>query len=304
MFIGKREVDYETPDWMRQEADTLALNQARMQNELTAAQVAAEKERLKGLANATNGYLSTWNSLLAQVNGSFNTATQKTLDAYKYIDDAQAYLGTLDDIAGEVGAEYERYKADYSPLEATAREGASQELAARSKMVSDFGQYTTPDYEGVSSRAKADVAAEASAARRAEAMRLSGLGIDPTSGMGRSAMTSSFNTEALGRSFAGTAARQAEKERAQNATLAGLQTINPGVPANLALDIRKTGNDLKATQAGIINTGATQRSNIATAAGGLANNLGTIAANQARSVVQPVGEFGAAMLGYQMAPRA
>jgi hypothetical protein len=249
-------------------------------------------------------YLGEWNKGLEQAGGMFNTAIKEMGSARDYVSgaykDVTANLGSMGE---DMKSEWESMKSEYSGVKGDLIGGAKEDMANRGELTRQFMDLTKADYEGASGRAMADVASQSEAGRKAEAMRMSGLGVDPTSGRSRSFMRTSRNDEALNKAMAGNQARVGEKERVSGLTARGLELIDPTKNINAATGIQNLQNSLLTTRSNLSTNLADIQSRLAGQTGNLATQQGNLAGSFAQNVVAPKGEMGAAQLGVSQATR-
>lgn len=139
--------------------------------------------------------------------GEISKAQTMVGDAYKDIDQN---LGSMSE---DIKSEWQNMKTRWGGIQNDLVNQAKGDITDRNQLKRQFMDLTRGDEEGASGRAMADVGSQAEAGRQAEAMRLAGLGIDPTSGRARSYMNTSRNQEALDKAMAGNKTRLAEKDR-------------------------------------------------------------------------------------------
>jgi hypothetical protein len=180
-------------------------------------------------------------------------------------------------------------------------EGGREALGMRGELRRSFMDMTKSDEEGAAGRAMADVSGIAERGRQAEAMKLQGMGIDPTSGRSRSLMRESRNQEALAGGLAANKARLAEKERAASLTAQGLQLIDPGQDITAAGQIQKLSSDLLAQRSQMALSKAGMAGDLARSRGTLATTKANIGSGIARDIAAPMGEYGAAQRGLELA---
>jgi hypothetical protein len=269
-----------------------------LQLELLRAEVANAKSANMGDAELSKqsgemaaDYLKQWNEGLDKAGGLYNTAIAEigkaqgvVGDAYK---DVSANLGSMSE---DIKSEWESMKTQWGGIQGDLVGSAKEDIANRGQLTRQFMNLTKSDEQGASGRAMADVAAQSEAGRKAEAMRLQGLGIDPTSGRARSLMRTSRNQEALSKAMAGNQARLAEKDRVAGLTATGLNLIDPTKSANAASVIQNMSNDLLS-------------GNLAGTTANLASQRGNLATGFAQNVVAPKGEMGATQLGVSQGSR-
>jgi hypothetical protein len=253
-------------------------------------------EARKQASDAATEYLGKWNSMLDQSQGVFSTAISELGKAGELIDRSYSSLGDLDEIGSDIKTEWDTFKQDFGGTQKRFLDEAGQSLTDRGTLRRSFMDLAKGDYEGESSRAMTDVAGKAEQGRQAEAMRMQGLGIDPTSGRARTFMQESRDREGLSQVMAGNKARLEEKERVAGITAEGLSLIDPTKDLAAASQIQGMSANL-----------LSQRSNLATTKAGLATDLARSRTDVGRSMTNvganvadvgsQYGEFGAAQLG-------
>lgn len=262
------------------------------------AEVSAEATKM------SKKYLDQWNAGLNKTEGMFNTAIKEMGSARDYVSgaykDVTASLGSMGE---DMKSEWESMKSEYGDIKGDLIGATKEDMTNRSELTRQFMGLTKADYEGASGRAMADVAAQSEAGRQAEAMRMSGLGVDPTSGRSRGFMRTSRNDEALNKAMAGNTARLDEKERISGLTAKGLELIDPTKNINAATKIQDMQNNLLTTRSNLSTNLADIQSRLAGNTANLASQEGNLASSYAASVVAPKGEMGAAQLGVSQATR-
>ena len=282
-----------------------------LQLELLRAEVANAKSANMGDAELSKqsgemaaDYLKQWNEGLDKAGGLYNTAIAEigkaqgvVGDAYK---DVSANLGSMSE---DIKSEWESMKTQWGGIQGDLVGSAKEDIANRGQLTRQFMNLTKSDEQGASGRAMADVAAQSEAGRKAEAMRLQGLGIDPASGRARSLMRTSRNQEALSKAMAGNQARLAEKDRVAGLTATGLNLIDPTKSANAASVIQNMSNDLLSARSNLEVNRANVQGNLAGTTANLASQRGNLATGFAQNVVAPKGEMGATQLGVSQGSR-
>lgn len=258
----------------------------------------------KQAQKAANLYLGKWNESLTAAEGMYSGALARVDEAGKLIDKAYENLGDIDKVSEDVAAEWNTFKSDFSGIQKSLVGGAEEAIGQRGELRRSFMDLTKGDEEGAAGRAMADVAGVSERGRQAEAMRLSGMGIDPTSGRGRSAMVESRNTEALNAAMAGNRARIDERNRVAGLTAQGLQLIDPSKDISAASQIQNLSSNLLAQRSGMALTKAGLQTDLAGAKGNLATTTANIASGQARDIAGQYGEFGAGQQGIAYANTA
>ncbi len=270
---------------------------AEMQNQPGGVNAQVREQAAKEAAN----YLGKWNNILQKAEGVYSTAISDVDKAGNLIDRAYGDLGKLDEISADVSAEWDSFKNEFGGMKSDFLGAASDSLADRGTLRRQFMDLTRMDQEGAAGRAMADVAGQAEAGRRAEAMRLQGLGIDPTSGRYRSLMQESRDREALGKTMAGNKARLEEKNRVAGLTAKGLELIDPTKDLGAATQIQQLSNDLLGQRTNIATTRAGLATDLARSRGALATTRSNIAGDLATRIGGQYGEYGAAQRGVQYA---
>lgn len=283
----------------------------RLQTELLKAELENMRNQETGNAEVSKEatemskkYLSEWNSGLEKAGGMYNNAIKDIATASgtvsKAYDDVSKNMGSMSkDMAGA----WEDMKTEFKDVRGDLITGAKEDMANRKQLTRQYMDLTRSDEEGASGRAMADVAAQAEGGRQAEAMRLAGLGVDPTSGRSRSLMRTSRNQEALDKAFAGNKARLAEKDRVAGITAEGLKLIDPTKAVDTATAIQGMENDLLTSRSNLEVNRANVQGDLARTQGDLARTTGNIAGSYASNIVAPKGEMGAAQLGVSQATR-
>lgn len=257
----------------------------------------------KQASDAATEYLGKWNQTLSDAQGVYSNAISETNKAGELIDRAYGDLDELDAVGAEVKSEWDTFKKDFGGAQGAFLQESMDSLGDRKTLRRSFMDLAKGDYEGVSSRAMTDVAGQAESGRQAEAMRLQGLGIDPTSGKARTFMQESRDAEGLNKVMAANKARLGEKDRVAGITAQGLELIDPTKDLNAATQIQSLSSDLLAQRTNMATTKAGLATNLAqsrTAVGGTLANIGTSMAN----VGSQYGEYGAAQQGVAQANTA
>jgi hypothetical protein len=255
-------------------------------------------------AKMSKKYLKQWNTDLTKAGGMYNEAINSLGSAKDYVSgaykDVTASMGSMGE---DMKSEWESMKTEYSGIKGDLIGGAKEDMANRGELTRQFMDLTRADYEGASGRAMGDVAAQSEAGRQAEAMRMSGLGVDPTSGRSRAFMRTSRNDEALNKAMAGNKARLDEKERVSGLTAKGLELIDPTKNINAATGIQELQNSLLTTRSNLSTNLADIQGRLAGHTANLAGQQGNLASGFAQNVAAPRGEMGAAQLGVSQATK-
>jgi hypothetical protein len=203
-------------------------------------------------------------------------------------------------IAADLESEWENVKGKFGGLQDQAIEMAGEEMTQRRELGRQMTKLAQPDYEGAAGRAMADVSRQAELGKQAEARRLSSLGIDPTSGRGRSAMNTIQGQEALSKATAATQARRGEKERVTGVTGQAMQLIDPSKTAQVASDIQGIKGQILGQRTGVAEAESRQAQGIAGAIGSMAGAAGSIARGMGETVTAPLGEAAGVYSGMAM----
>ena len=282
-----------------------------MQTELLKAELENMKNQNTGnaevskeAAEMSKKYLGEWNKGLDKVGGMYNNAISEISKASgtvesAYTDVTKNMTGMADDMKGA----WDDMKTEFGDIRGDLISGAKEDMGHRKELTRKYMELTKSDEEGASGRAMEDVAAQAEGGRQAEAMRMSGLGVDPTSGRARSMMRTSRNQEALDKAFVGNKARVGEKERVAGLTAEGLKLIDPTKSIDTATQVQNMENNLLNTRSNLeVNRGNIQ-SNLVASQTNLARAGADVAGGYARDVVNPKGEMGASQHGVSQATR-
>jgi hypothetical protein len=262
----------------------------------------AELSRQSG--QMAQNYLKQWNTGLEKAGGLYNAAIGEITKASDMVGGAYKDVSeSLGSMSQDIKNEYESMKSQWAGTKGQLQESASQDIGNRQQLTRQFMDLTRGDEEGAAGRAMADVGAQSEAGRQAEAMRLQGLGIDPTSGRARSLMRTSRSQEALGKVMAGNQARLAEKDRIAGLTATGLNLIDPTKSVNAATSIQNLENQMLASRSNLEVNRANIQGNLAGTTANLASQHGNLASGYAQNVVAPKGEMGAAQLGVSQATK-
>lgn len=254
--------------------------------------------------SAATEYLGKWNKALSSAEGMYSSAISEVGKAGELIDKAYGEMGRLDEVAGDIEKEWSTFKSDFQGTQQDLLSGAQEGIEQRGELRRSFMDLTKADYEGAAGRAQADVSGMAERGRQAEAMKLQGMGIDPTSGRSRSLMRSSRNQEALAGAMAGNKARMDEKSRVAGLTAQGMQLIDPTKDISAASQIQQMSSNLLAQRANMATTKAGFQTDLAKSRGALATTTANIAGGQAKNIAGQYGDYGAGQQGiaYANAP--
>jgi hypothetical protein len=265
---------------------------------------AGSAEVSKEAAEMSKKYLGEWNSGLDKAGGMYNSAISDISDARTAVKGAYADVSkNMGDMSADMKGAWDEMKTEFGDIRGDLISGAKEDMGNRKELTRNFMELTRGDEEGASGRAMEDVAAQAEAGRKAEAMRMSGLGVDPTSGRSRSMMRTSRNQEALDKAFVGNKARMAEKDRIAGITAQGLELIDPNKAINTAKGIQGMENDLLTSRSNLEVNRANVQGNLAQTQGRLATASGNIAGGYATNIAAPRGEMGASQMGVSQATR-
>lgn len=250
----------------------------------------------KAAADAATEYLGKWNTALSDAQGVYSNAISEVNKAGDLIDKAYGNLDELDEVGNEIKSEWDAFKKDFGGVQGDFIDASKQSLTDRSELRRSFMDLAKGDYEGVSSRAMTDVAGQAEQGRQAEAMRLQGLGIDPTSGKARTFMQESRDTQGLNQVMAANQAVLGEKERVAGITAQGLELIDPSKDLTAATQIQDISNSLLAERTNMATTKAGLSTDLARARTDVGASLTNIGTNMANVGAQ-YGDYGAAQQG-------
>ena len=303
--------------WAHNQAEKRRLQQSNtdelenLQLELLRAEVANAKSQNMGDAQLSaeagkmaQDYLKQWNEGLAQSGNMYNAAIGEITKAQSMVGDAYKDVSTnLGKMSEDIKGEWEDMKTEWGSTKGDLIGSAKEGLTQRGELRRQFMDLARSDEEGASGRAMADVAAQSEAGRRAEAMRLQGLGIDPASGRARSLMRTSRNQEALDKALAGNKARIDERNRVAGLTATGLELIDPTQDINTASAIQNMQNNLLSARSNLEVNRANIQGNLASTTANLAGQRGQLATGFAQNVVAPRGEMGATQLGVSQGAR-
>ena len=249
-------------------------------------------------------YLGEWNEGLKTAGGMYNEAINMLKDTQKSVSAAYQDISTnMSGMSDDLATEWNSMKSQWGDVQGELVGAAKDDIANRQELTRQYMDLTKSDEEGASGRAMADVAAQSEAGRKAEAMRLQGLGIDPTSGRTRSMMRTSRNEEALNKAMAGNKARLAEKDRVAGLTAEGLKLIDPTKSVDAASAIQTMSNDLLKARSNLEVNRANIQGDLTQTSANLAGKYGDVASGYASNIVAPKGEMGAAQLGVSQATR-
>lgn len=286
------------------ELENLQLELLRTEVANAKASNAGDAELSKQAGEMSQQYLKQWNEGLEKAGGMYNSAIGEITKAQGMVGDAYKDISTnLGSMSDTIGKEWESMKTQWGDTKGDLIGATKESLDQRGQLRRQFMDLTRSDEEGASGRAMADVAAQSEAGRQAEAMRLAGLGIDPTSGRGRGAMRMSRSDEALNKAMAGNKARIGEKERVAGLTAQGLQLIDPTQDVNAATAIQNMENNLLSARSNLEVNRANITGNLASTTANLASQRGNLATGYAQNIAAPRGEMGATQLGVSQGAR-
>jgi hypothetical protein len=203
-------------------------------------------------------------------------------------------------ISGDLETEWGNIKEKFGGLSDQAIEMAGEEMQQRRTLGKQMASLAQPDYEGAAGRAMADVTAQAEMGRQAEQRRMAGLGIDPTSGRGRSEMSSIQGQETLAKAQAATQARRGEKERVTGVTGEAMRLIDPSKTFGIAKDIQALKGDVLSQRVRIGEAEGRQQANIAGAVTGMSGAATSLARGMGETVTAPLGEAAGVYSGMAM----
>jgi hypothetical protein len=255
----------------------------------------------KEASDAATEYLGKWNTALSDAQGVYSNAVSEVNKAGELIDRAYGNLDELDAVGQEVKSEWDTFKKDFGGAQGAFLQESMDALGDRKTLRRSFMDLTKGDYQGVSSRAMTDVASQAESGRQAEAMRLQGLGIDPTSGKARTFMQESRDAEGLSKVMAANKAVLGEKERVAGITAQGLSLIDPSKDLGAAAQIQELSSNLLSQRTNLATTKAGLSTDLAKSRTIVGGTLANIGSGMARDIAAPYGEYGAAQQGVAQA---
>ena len=256
----------------------------------------------RGGSQRANRFLQRWEQEQETARGIYNQALRGLGGTFESLRTAEGAATQLGDLAGRVEQEYQGFVSEMAPLQQQMMGMAEEEGRVRSGLLAQFPALAAYDPEGAAGRAIAGVAQQAGQARQAEARRLAGLGIDPTSGRAMAAMRGMAGTEALGRAMAGTAARQQERARAGALTAQGLQLIDPSRAAQTALGIRRGASELLGMAGNLLGQQAQTLGGLASTRAGVGQAIGALGGSYAQQIAQPYADIAGLQMGLQYRP--
>ena len=260
-----------------------------------------KKQQAATAAQYAQQFLSQWNQSAAETKGIFNTAMATTEEMQPYIDKMSAYGDDINELIASARSDLDTYRQNYSPLESEAIETTRQALGAQRGMMTQLQELSQADYQGVTGRAKADVTQESERGRRAEARRLQGVGLDPSSGRYRGSMRSSQVNEALNKVLASNVARMNEKNRVAGVVQGGLSVVDPSrMGGNIAGQIQAGGMAYNQFIGGLAQTGAGIQQSATGAKLGQAGIQRDLAIGYGDTMMDQYGEGFMSMLGTGM----
>jgi hypothetical protein len=251
-------------------------------------------------AKLASQFFDRWNTALGETKGIYNKAIAASNQSMGLINNAIGKVGDFDKIVAELKQTGLDYDQKYGGFEQEAIGAAKEGLQAERALTGRIMDYSQED-QGASGRAMADVGVEAEKGRQAEAMRLQGLGVDPTSGRFAGGLRRDRIQTALNKSLAGNAAKLAEKSRAGAYAIQGMNAIDPSVAGNMAQNVSQGRQDIMKTRTGAAQTALGARTNLATASGQVGQNLANIGTARSNAITQPMGEMYGTMLGSTLA---
>lgn len=255
-----------------------------------------KKQGAKQAGELAGKFLQLWSGAMGDVQGMYKSAFGALERVGSQIAGGGGGSAGLDDISKMIQGEYQSYKEQYAPAEEEFLAGAREEAGLRRGMASRLGELGKADYEGEMGAAVTDVRKQSEISRQAEARRMMGMGIDPSSGRFGALARKSHMDEARNTAVAMNVARRGEKERVSDLALKGMQVLDPSKMAGLAIESRKTGVELLGRTADIAKSQADIEVARTGALSNLAGTTGQLASGYASAITEPYGE----MAGYYM----
>ena len=203
----------------------------------------------------------------------------------------------ISNLANQMKAEYDQYKAEYAPIEKEFMSHARDLAQGQRNILTELaegGPGRFADIEGAASRAGKDVSLQAEIQNQAQARELMSMGIDPSSGK-FGALTRKSAVDTAGETArAMNIARNMEKSAGLERGIAVAGAIDPHSYARTAMDIREKGSNLL-TGAGVLHqAGAQARASEIASITGVANTYGNLAGHYSEAITKPLSE----MAGY------
>jgi hypothetical protein len=231
----------------------------------------------------------------------YNQAMEGVSKGWKAIEDLTSNKVDFSKLSADLSSEWENIKGKFGGLTDQAITMAGEEMTQRQQLGKQLTSLAQADYEGASGRAMADVAGQSEIGRQSEQRRMAALGIDPTSGRGRSEMNTMQSQEALNRAAAGTRARRGEKERVTGVTSAAMQLIDPSKTAKIATDVQGAKGQILQQRTQLAEAEARQSQGIAGAIGTMSGAAGSVARGMGETVTAPLGEAAGVYSGQALA---
>jgi len=268
--------------------------------QLGESQAAAQMAAAKSAAPLAKKYMDMWSKSLKSTQGMYNQAMQGVSKGWAAIDKMQSKTFDFSGLSKDLETEWENIKGKFGGLTDQAIEMAGEEMTQRRELGRQLTSLAQPDYEGAAGRAMADVTAQAEMGRQAEQRRMASLGIDPTSGRGRSAMNTIQGAEALAKAQVGTQARRGEKERVTGVTSEAMRLIDPSKTAQVATDIQGLKGQLLQQRTGLAESQMRQQAGVGQAISSMAGAAGGVARGMGETVTAPLGEAAGVYSGMAM----
>lgn len=288
-------------DRLRQtEMENMQMDVMRSEMDSSRRQAAASEAAAKSAAPLAKKYMQMWQGSLESTKGMFNKAmanVDRGWDAIKTMQDDKVDFSKL---SGDLESEWNNIKDKFGGLTDQAITMAGEEMTQRAALGKQLTSLAQPDYEGASGRAMADVSGQAAKSRQAEQRRMAGLGIDPTSGRGRSQMNTISQQETLSKATAANQARRGEKERVTGVTTKAMELIDPSKTAKIATDVQGAKNAVMQGRIQVGDAQVRQSTGISNAIQGMTGAAANLASGYASSVTAPVGEAAGVYSGMAM----
>jgi hypothetical protein len=282
------------------EMEEMQMGMMRQEMDIAQRQAAATEAAAKSAAPMAKKYMDMWNKSLSTTTGMFNKAMEGVDRGWAAIKTMQDNKVDFSKISADLESEWESIKGKFGGLSDQAIEMAGEEMTQRRQLGKQLSSLAQPDYEGVAGRAMADVTGQAEKGRQSEQRRMASLGIDPTSGRGRSAMNTIQAQETLAKATAATAARRGEKERVGGAAERAMELIDPSKTFGVAKDIQGLKSDILGQRVGVGEAQVRQGAGIAGAIGAMSGAAGNIARGMGETVTSPLGEAAGVYSGMAM----
>lgn len=296
----ERDAEAKADKARQRELEDMQMNLMRSEMDSSARQAAAAEASAKSAAPLAAKYMQMWQGSLESTKGMFNKAMQNVDRGWDAIKTMQDNKVDFTKLSGDLETEWNNIKDKFGGLTDQAITMAGEEMTQRAELGKSLTSLAQPDYEGAAGRAMADVSSQGAKARQAEQRRLSGLGIDPTSGRGRSEMNTISQKETLAKAQVANEARRGEKERVTDVTGRAMELIDPSKTAAIATNVQNAKNQVLQGRIAVGEADARQQQGISSAIQGMTGAATNLASGYASSVTAPMGEAAGVYSGMAM----